>query len=85
MYFVMNSGLRTLVAVSISQCMLSERGIVTMEKDSDEDYYDESMDDLVEDMDLDINDDDVNDFLKNLGESKQNGAEVLTTTRRIMS
>ena len=43
------------------------------------------MDDLEEDMDLDINDDDVNDFLKNLGESKQNGAEVLTTTRRIMT
>ena len=43
----MNSGLRTLVADSISQCLLSERGMVTMEKDSDEDYYDESMGDLV--------------------------------------
>merc|ERR1719282_1745906 len=42
-----------------------------MEEESDEDYYDESMEDLEEDMDLDINDDDINDFLKNREESKQ--------------
>ena len=43
-----------------------------MGEESEEDYYDESMEeDITEDIDLEINDDDVNDYLKNLAESQQ--------------
>lgn len=47
----------------------------SQDEEMEEDYYDESMqEDLAEDMDLEINDDDVNDYLKNLEESKQERA-----------